>query len=157
MGCRKERESIRGLWFPCLLLLSEFLPAVKSSETQLRPWGRSAVHLCSHLPKSQNAPSSAWLPKKCVSSGMLEPWHTQSWATPQPPASSPCCQKTHLPSSCTAKNHNGQCLPTIVGWMDVHRPFFYWRQLTDLSLAPLKDPEFVFESCEIAHLPKVPY
>lgn len=103
----------------------QWVPASsQSSETQLRPWGRSAVHLCSHLPKSQNAPSSAWLPKECVSSGMLEPWHTQSWATPQPPTSSPCCQKTHLPSSCIAKNHNGQCLPTIVGWMDVHRPFF---------------------------------
>lgn len=51
--------------------------------------------------------------------------HMQSWATPQPPTSSPHWQDTHLPPSCTAKQNGGQHLPTVVvrgKWMS-HRPF----------------------------------
>lgn len=111
---------------------------------------------CTSLfPPAKKSPCSFFslAPKICVSSGMLEPWHTQSWATPQPPTSSPCCQKTQLPSCYTAKKKQWSIFTHsfwVNGWPQT---IFYRRQLTDLSLAPLKDPEFVFESCEIVHLP----
>lgn len=49
-GCRKERESIMGLWFPCLLLLSEFLPAVRALRLS---WGPEAGALCISVPTCQ--------------------------------------------------------------------------------------------------------
>lgn len=155
MGCRKERESIRGLWF--LPPFPHWAPASsQSSETQLRPWGRSAVHLCSHLPKSHHAPSSVWLPKIVSPQGCWShdihragPPHN----LPPPPLAA---RRPNFPHPTQQKNQWSISTHSfwVNGWPQT---IFYRRQLTDLSLAPLKDPEFVFEACEIVHLPKVPY
>lgn len=116
-GLQKRKGINKGFVISCLLLLSESLPALPElwdSAEALRQ------ECCMSLfpPAKTSLCSFSLAPKKSLSSGMLELWHTRSCVTPQPPTSSPCCQKTHLPSSYTVNKPMANIYPQLLGeWM----------------------------------------
>lgn len=152
MGCRKERESIKGLWFPASFssVSSCQQSELSDSAGALRQELYISVPTCQKVTMLllQFGSQKHVSPQGCWS---LDTW---SWATPQPPPPPLAARRLIFPHPTQKKKP--MAISTHSCWVDGSpQIIFHRRQLTDLSLAPLKDPEFVFESCEISTLLRI--
>ena len=97
--------------------------------------------------------STPSLPKRCTSLGQLDPGHTRKAGPPHnlppPPLAGRRPTFPHPAQRIKTANSYPQLSCMVNGCPTDH---FDRSQLTDLFLAPLKDPEFAFEPCRAVSL-----